>query len=221
MRAGALPPLAIKPSTEAADGARAAILEFEFVSTRAVVGRGEMLRRGSGQGGAVITRALLVYFAAVEFAWAPHHGPPGACASSPVCIFQHATSHVCLWGILVHAYTKSGTRYETECESTMRETGRAPPLPRGFRDAHMRTADRNVLQMRPLVRSPAVYQLDARIVTRELSLRKGSPATINDLAGLRERDTKSVCGVCVRVHVCVCVCVCVRVCVCVCVCVCV
>jgi len=120
---------------------------------------------------------------------------------------------------------QSGTRYETECESAMQETGRAPHLPQGFRDAHMRTADRNVLQMLPLVRSPAVYQLDARIVTRELSLRKGSPATINDLAGLRERDTKSVRGVCVRVHVCVlcvcvyvCVCVCVRVCACVCVC---
>jgi len=34
----------------------------------------------------------------------------------------------------------------------------------------------------PLVRSPAVYQLDARVVTRELTLRKGSPATLNDLS---------------------------------------
>ncbi len=34
----------------------------------------------------------------------------------------------------------------------------------------------------PLVRSPAVYQLDARVVTRELALRKGSPATLNDLS---------------------------------------
>lgn len=33
----------------------------------------------------------------------------------------------------------------------------------------------------PLVRNPAVFQLDARIATRELSLRKGSPATLNDL----------------------------------------
>jgi hypothetical protein len=35
----------------------------------------------------------------------------------------------------------------------------------------------------PLVRNPAVYSLDARIATRELTLRKGSPATINDLTG--------------------------------------
>jgi hypothetical protein len=33
----------------------------------------------------------------------------------------------------------------------------------------------------PLVRNPGVFQLDARIVARELTLRKGSPATINDL----------------------------------------
>jgi hypothetical protein len=37
-------------------------------------------------------------------------------------------------------------------------------------------------QLLPLVRSPAVYQLDARVVTRELTLRKGSPATLNDLS---------------------------------------
>ena len=35
----------------------------------------------------------------------------------------------------------------------------------------------------PLVRNPAVYSLDARIATRELTLRKGSPATVNDLTG--------------------------------------
>jgi hypothetical protein len=33
----------------------------------------------------------------------------------------------------------------------------------------------------PLVRNPAVFQMDARIVARELSLRKGAPATLNDL----------------------------------------
>ena len=29
-----------------------------------------------------------------------------------------------------------------------------------------------------------MFQLDARIMTRELSLRKGAPATLNDLSGL-------------------------------------
>ena len=32
----------------------------------------------------------------------------------------------------------------------------------------------------PLVRSPLMYQVDARITTREMSLRKGEPASVND-----------------------------------------